>query len=125
MSYFTQDSDDTTKAQHDNHKSEQDALKNLLESLENKRKTLKEKEDDNLIMKHGSVHQRIADARKRFADVSDSNTSHQPGGKYTSFLEAVVLQCRGRKVGIAKQLLWLSWKSLEVRIHIYELQERS
>ena len=85
MFFSNQGSDDISKAQHDSHKNEQDALKNLLESLENKRKTLKQKEGENLIMKHDSVHQRIADARKRFADVSDSNTSQKPGGKYMSF----------------------------------------
>lgn len=60
-------SDELSKSQRDSHRNEQDALKNLLESLENKRIT-KERENDQAIMKHGSVHQRIADARKMFTE---------------------------------------------------------
>ena len=69
------------KVQHGSHKNEQDALKNLLESLENKRKIVEEKDNDEVLMKHDSVHQRIADARKKFTETSNSSISNHQTGK--------------------------------------------
>ena len=72
-------SDDSSKSRTGNQKSEQDALHTLLESLENKRKStkkieekegMKEKDDKNVMM-HSSVHNRIANARKKFMETEE------------------------------------------------------
>eukprot|EP00112_Aurelia_sp_Birch-Aquarium-sp1_P003742 Seg1421.5 transcript_id=Seg1421.5/GoldUCD/mRNA.D3Y31 product="MICAL-like protein 2" protein_id=Seg1421.5/GoldUCD/D3Y31 len=72
-------SDDSSKSRNGNQKSEQDALQILLESLENKRKStkkieekegMKEKEEKH-VMKHSSVHNRIANARKKFMETEE------------------------------------------------------